>query len=348
MLYYNDGSLIVSIDQGNYNIKSAEVVFPSAYFPASGDGDGDAHLLHYDKRLYVLGGERVKQNDDKDNEDFLILTLFGIARELEQNGIMGGSHSIYLGLTLPPAYMKIKDMRMNLKQFYRREVAFKYNKRSYKINIRRVFVLPQAESALYAYVLTEEMEKHMAKLAPEQQEVYRSTARPIDIFIEEPIGILIDIGGGTTDVSLLHNGVPQPLPAADPAKGVIYTYDELISNIRTNHGRRIDENTINRYLRGEKNIRISSPEADDIRNGMARYSNNLLGHLREKQLPFSYGYALTLGGGVSGVRESWSGNSIFTMLDFLTDIRATAKGCEQLVKRMLDKGKGIAPESKVG
>ena len=157
-----------------------------------------------------------------------------------------------------------------------------------------------------------------------------------------PTSILIDIGGGTASPVILHYGVPQPFDDDQPAKGVIYTYNRIIGHIKSKFGSDITEAAINMLLSGEK-IRISDPEADEIRSQMERYSKQLFMQLQEKKLPFSNAYTLILGGGAEGVRDAWTGISKFAKLDFLTEMKATAIGGEKMMERAL-----VKAESKVG
>ena len=85
----HNGKIILGVDLGNYNIKTEHVCFPSAFVELAGDGNNYSHTLRYNGRYYALGGKRVAQRDDKAsmNDDFLILTQFAIARELNANGI---------------------------------------------------------------------------------------------------------------------------------------------------------------------------------------------------------------------------------------------------------------------
>jgi len=347
MIRYGD-KLIIGVDLGNFNMKTSLVHFPSALSELSGDGSQFAHELKVEKRYFALGGNRVEQRDDKadSNDDYLYLTLFAIARELEANGLHQGSFDIYLGVTLPPAYMKNKAMRINMKQFFRKQFAFHYNGRFYKINIVKVFPCPQSVAALYGNVLTEEMKKVLDALPNDQKENYKKTACPIDILVKEPIAILVDIGGGTASPVILNFGIPQPFDDDQPAKGVIFTYNRIIGHIKSKYGNDITEAAINMLLSGE-NIRISVPEADEIHSQMERYSKQLFMQFQEKKLPFSTAYTLLLGGGVEAVRNTWTSISKFAKLDFLTEIKATAIGCERMVERSLINSER-SQESKVG
>ena len=84
MIQHN-GKLVLGVDMGNYNMKTAHNCFPSAYMELAGDGNNYRHTLRCGGKVYALGGKRVAQRDDKAsmNDDFLILTQFAIAMELE-------------------------------------------------------------------------------------------------------------------------------------------------------------------------------------------------------------------------------------------------------------------------
>lgn len=331
MLYHNN-QMVLGIDMGNYNMKTANVCFPSAYMELAGDGNDFEHTITYNGKHYALGGPRVAQQEDKgSSEDFLILTQFAIARELEANQLPPGTYDIILAATLPPAYLNIPQKRQSMKQFFRRELSYRYNGRWYNINISRVYVCPQATAALYANVLTDEMHRWA-----ENHLIDPSTARPIDLFQKEPSAILIDIGGGTVDIVMLRYGVPQPFNNDFPAKGVIWTYGAIQQEAKAQLGMDISEEAINMFLNGEP-VRIGEDAAQIIRKQVSLYANRLLMTLREKQLPFSTAYVLLLGGGACLVRKTWTKlASSFAKLDFLNEIKAIAMGSEVMTQRTLE------------
>lgn len=339
----HNGNLILGVDMGNFNMKTASQCFPSAYVELTGNGNSYAHCLRYEGRDYALGGKRVAQRDDKTamNEDFLILTLFAIAMELEHSGFQHGSFDVYLSTALPPAYLNNREMRGSLKQFFRRQADFQYNGHRYKINIVKVYVCPQGIAAAYAPVLTNRMRELAAAGGLDPK-----TAAPIDLLLKEPIAILADIGGGTADPVVLQYGIPQPFEDENPARGVIWTYNRIRSEIKAKSGVDLSEEAVNMFLTGE-NVRITAKAAAIIRDHMARYANRVFMELREKGLPFSAAYTIVQGGGAEMVREVWSGLGDFAALDFLTELKATALGCEVMARRMMDREE-TGRESKVG
>lgn len=340
MIRYN-GQLVLGVDLGNFNMKTASHCFPSAYVELTGNGNSYAHTLQFEGRNYALGGKRVAQRDDKAHEDFLILLIFAIGRELESSGFRSGAYDITLSTSLPPAYLNNRVMRGNLKQFFRRQLSFQYNGRRYKVNIVKVYVCPQAVAAMYANVLTDRM-----NLLVEKGELNPQTACPLDILLKEPIGILVDIGGGTVDPVMMKYGIPEPFEDENPARGVIWTYNRIRGDIKAKSGNDLTEDAVNLFLIGER-VRLTVQDTEMIGEHMRRYAGHLLMELQEKGLPFSTAYTIVQGGGAQMVRKVWAEQSSFAMLDFLPEIRATAMGCEVMAKRMMELAKQ-KQESAVG
>lgn len=324
MIQHN-GKLVLGVDMGNYNMKTAHNCFPSAYMELAGDGNNYRHTLRCGGKVYALGGKRVAQRDDKAsmNDDFLILTQFAIAMELEACRLGAGTYDISLATALPPAYLTSREMRSNLKQFFRRQMDFRYNGRRYRVNISKVYVCPQGIAAAYAGVRTEEMERRNTTFAS-----------PMEMLSKEAISVLVDIGGGTVDPVVLKYGLPQPMEDENPAKGIIWTYSNIRRDIKAKTGQDISEEAVNMVLNGEP-VRMDNASLEIIRDHMDSYANRLLMELREKGLPFSTAYTIVQGGGAGFVRNQWKRLDTFAALDFLPEIRATAMGCEVMARRMM-------------
>ena len=324
MIQHNK-KLILGVDMGNYNMKTAHVCFPSAYMELAGDGNNYRHTLRCGGRVYALGGKRVAQRDDKAsmNEDFLILTQFAIAMELEACRLGAGTYDISLATALPPAYLTSREMRSSLKQFFRRQMDFRYNGRRYRVNITKVYVCPQGIAAAYAGVRTEGMEQGKGAFGS-----------PIELLAKEAISVLVDIGGGTVDPVVLKYGLPQPMEDENPAKGIIWTYSNIRRDIKAKTGQDISEEAINMTVNGEP-VRMDETSLEIIQSHMDSYANRLFMELKEKGLPFATSYTIVQGGGAGFVRSQWKQLSSFAALDFLPEIRATAMGCEVMARRMM-------------
>lgn len=144
-LIRHNNKIILGVDMGNFNMKTAGCCFPSAFVELTGNGNRYEHTLRYEGRDYALGGKRVAQRDDKAamNEDFLVLTLFAIAMELEQNKMPPSAYDVYLSTALPPAYLNNREMRSGLKQFSAGRPPFSITARNTRSTSSRSMCAPR-------------------------------------------------------------------------------------------------------------------------------------------------------------------------------------------------------------
>ena len=83
-LKFMNQRIIIPMDHGNRNLKTAQHVFTSGFIesdckPVLGD------YLYYNGRYYTLSEQRIPYMRDKTGDErFFILTLFGIAMEAEK------------------------------------------------------------------------------------------------------------------------------------------------------------------------------------------------------------------------------------------------------------------------
>jgi plasmid segregation protein ParM len=271
--------------------------------------------------------------DDKTaNEDFFLLTLFAIGKELVQHKVSPGSYSIILSVGLPPGHLSVKNLKQQTQDYFKRSATFTYNKSRFQIEVSRVIVCPQGYAALLADTFTDEMEA----LGIENR--LNGEARPIDILAKEPLAILLDIGGGTVDPIVLKDGVPQPDVHLSLAEGIITAYNEISAEIKAKSGRDASESVINLVLDG-KPARVDEADARYIRERIQRYADNLLMKLTEQKLPFGSSYVLLMGGGSRIIRSCWEkSRGTFGKLDFIGDLRANAAGYEEMALRALMRG----------
>ena len=290
-------------------------------------------MLEYQGRHFALSGSRKPVRDDKTKgEDFFLLTLFAIGKELAQHKILSGNHNIVLATGLPPGHLSIKNLRQQTQEYYKRQAGFVFNGQRYQIDVSRVVVCPQGYAALLAPVMTDEMEL-IAQTAGLSGET-----RPIDILTREPFAILLDIGGGTVDAIVLENGVPMPDFHISLSEGIITAYNEISTEIKAKSGRDISETVISNVLSG-KPARIDEADANFIRERIRRYADNLLMKLTEQKLPFNNSYVLLMGGGSKVIRSCWkSSRHLFGKLDYIGDICANAAGYEEMAFRALLRG----------
>lgn len=321
---------IVGVDGGNYNTKTQTACFTSGYTELAGKELRFEDMLEYKGRHFALSGSRIPVRDDKTtNEDFFLLTLFAIGKELTQHKVPSGNYNIVLATGLPPGHLSIQNLKQKTQDYFKKKADFTYNGNRYHIDISRVIVCPQGYAALLAPVMTDEMER----LAQEND--LNGETRPIDILSKEPSAILLDIGGGTVEPVVLAYGVPQPDFHFSLSEGIIKAYNEISVEIKAKSGRDVSEAVI-RLVLDDKPARLCEADICFIHERINRYADNLLMKLTEQKLPFGSSYVPLMGGGSKIIRACWEkSRHLFGKLDFIGDIRANAAGYEEMAFRAI-------------
>ena len=171
-LYYN-GKLILGVDHGYGNMKTAHRVFAASM-------EKEVHLgataLEYKGREYGIGGGHKEFQVQKiHDEDYRILTLAAIAEELKFRGRNEAIIHIAAGVPL----FWVKEQKESFREYLLREkeVDFKYSGDSYRVVIADASIHPQGYAAFINY----------------DGDTRGNT-------------VLADIGNGTMNVAFMQNG----------------------------------------------------------------------------------------------------------------------------------------------
>ena len=166
---------IIAIDHGNHTVKTLHAALPAGLAEVRGVA---AESVEYQGREYSLSRRRPPYMRDKtQTEDFFILTLFALAREMETL-----EEDVVLAVGLPPAHFKTGRAAFEGYFLSRSPITFKYNGCLLKVNVERVLVFPQAYAA--AMICTAELGG-------------------------QPRAFVVDIGGMTVDTLLLRHWRPD-------------------------------------------------------------------------------------------------------------------------------------------
>ena len=80
--------VVIGIDHGFSLIKSYHHIMSNGVAKTSGRPPVLENSLYYDGNYYVIGGSRMTVNEDKtENDNYFILTLAAIAKEMKTRGI---------------------------------------------------------------------------------------------------------------------------------------------------------------------------------------------------------------------------------------------------------------------
>ena len=94
--------MIIGIDHGNRNMKTANTVFSAAIQPLQARPDSLEHILEYQNQFYYVGGKVPEKEcvDKTENENYYLLTLAALVQEMRGRGLTDAS--VKMGAALPP------------------------------------------------------------------------------------------------------------------------------------------------------------------------------------------------------------------------------------------------------
>jgi plasmid segregation protein ParM len=224
-------------------------------------------------------------------------------------GYLPPAADIDLAAGLPPEHFSL--MREQFTQYLKRgEVLFSFNDMTTVINIRNVFVYPQA----YAAVVP-----HGARLK------------------DEPRIFIVDIGGLTIDVLLLKNSVPDLHFCRSFENGVIPMTNLIIGKIGANHGIKVAEEQIAAAIKGDKRLVLPQNVIDDILNYARQHSDMILDELRENMVELKANPVIFIGGGAILLRPFIEKSPMIVKADFVPDEKANAIGYALLAAHQMKK-----------
>ena len=300
---------IMSIDTGNKMMKTNHFIFHSGIKRKEQRIQPGEEGIFFKGINYLESNQRISYLEDKTIDDrYYILTLLGVAKELEKEGIETGIHEggtipIQLLVGLPPGDYG-KQIRKFREYFWRqgKTVHFSYKGKPYRIRYESVDVYMQGYSA---YILV---------------------ANQLQLQ-EQPKVLLIDIGGFTVDYLLVRYGVVDRTRIDSLPEGIIMLYKKIIVGIRQRFNLYLEETDIDNILFKRKTL-YSISVVHRTFEIAAEYMGDLLGSFLELGIDFRTTVTVFVGGGTVLLKdiidEVWKRyHSTYYVVD---DPRANVKG----------------------
>lgn len=101
MQKYNNTKIIIGLDHGYGNIKTAHRVFRTGVECFEEEPVVSTNYIKYKDKYYVIGENHlIYQGNKTDSQDFFILTLAGLAEELKVRGLHEAKVVLAVGLPL--------------------------------------------------------------------------------------------------------------------------------------------------------------------------------------------------------------------------------------------------------
>ncbi len=312
-----DKVVCIAVDQGNYNIKSYGPSRETKPFPTGVNHHGEVPppmlngALKFRGKYYSICESRLQARRNKTNdEDYMVLTLAAIARELRAEWPDREKHECRVGLALglPVEHLSLKVGGILLKDRYKEyfgnnglPLEFEYEGEQYRIQIVDVSVFPQTISA-----------------AASDASVWRKV-------VGSPRSYIVDIGGGTTNVIGIINGEPQNPGITLENAGVLQLFKEVERHVMEDCGVALDDFMVDSVLRGIQ------PCPDDIResicNASTEFVKKRINDLQDgRGVDMRMGQLCFVGGGSVLLFELFQTLLKRSDLILIPDVRANAKG----------------------
>ena len=303
-------SIIIGIDHGYYAIKTAHCSFPAGL---TSYGEHEPYtrqgLLEFGGCFFVCGsGRQPIQRDKTVNDNYYLLTLAAIAKEIRQRGLPPEC-SVRIAAGLPLTSFgrdkpKFKDYLLRSNQ----PVNYKFEGVEYSITIEEVAIFPQG----YAALMTE-----------------------TGLLQDEPSMLLMDLGGWTVDLMRIDNAIPAADTAHSLELGMIRCLDEIAEQVRRSLNLSLTGAQIENVLRG-------SPDSMDdrvkaiIQREAGSYARRILSAIAEAGLDCRAMPVVFLGGGAGLMKRHLPQGSVPRLI-ILDDDKLNAQAYERLAGQIVNR-----------
>ena len=175
MQKFND-MYVIGIDHGYGNMKTANCCFKTGVLTYDTEPLFTGDMLVYDGKYYLIGeGHKEFIPEKIRDEDYYILTLAAIAKELRRENLTEAKVFIAAGLPLTWTSGQKNEFASYLSR--NKEVFFTYQKIDYLVSIEGVKIYPQGYAAIADFATT-----------------------------MSGVNLVADIGNGTMNVLYMING----------------------------------------------------------------------------------------------------------------------------------------------
>ncbi len=298
---------IIGIDHGYGNMKTANHCFPTGILGYDAEPLFTADMLVYEGRYYLIGeGHKEFLPEKIHDEDYYLLTLVAIAKELKAEGITEADVHIAAGLPLTWTSGQKKDFAAYLSK--NKEVEFIYKKTNYNVKIIGVSIYPQGYAAIAPFT---------AKLSG--------------------INLVADIGNGTMNVLYMIDGRPQSGKMYTEKFGTYQCTLAIREAFLQKTHRDLHDAIIEKVLR-TGTAEIPAGDLKIIKAVAGEYVQDIFRRLREHGYDENTMKLYVTGGGGCLVKNFRKCNP--DRIVFVEDISAAAKGYEYLAELQLSAGRG--------
>ena len=295
---------VIGIDHGWSMIKTASCVFATGVKEIPNEPPMRNDILEYEGRFYSIGERRLEVRAEKtENENFYLLTLAAIAKELKKRG--KNEASVYLAAGLPIS--RFSDEKKGFIEYLgkNKEIVYRFEDDVYHVRIVHVAVFPQCYGAV------------VDRITEYTQRV-----------------VVVDAGSWTIDIMPIENKKPVNGECISLQNGLIPCMRKINERCYRSYNTELDESTIQRYMMA-MNADVDEEYLELIKEELQRYADGIYNSLREYKISLKTTKIVFVGGGAVVIKNF--GNLQQRNISYVVDVKANAKGFEYLGKLSLQK-----------
>ena len=290
---------VIGVDHGWSGIKTVSQVFTTGVKEITTEPAFFNDIVEYENSYYKVGGKRLEVRDLKiENENFYILTLAAVAKELNRRGMKNATILLSVGLPLTRFGAEKQDFIKYLSK--NREVVFRFDKEAYRINLARVSVFPQCYAAV----------ADRMKTLPKRV-------------------VVVDIGSWTVDIMPIENCVPNEAECITIKQGLIKCMRKINEESVRLYGQELEEGDMQEVMRTGKG-RLPEKYLAIIEECLKDYADRVYNILIEHGYNLDISNIVFVGGGATVMKLF--GTHCGANIQYIEDVKANAKGYEQLGK----------------
>lgn len=297
---------VIGIDHGWSQMKTYNECFNTSIKELPNAPVFNDNVLEFENRFYAVGDGRLEVLDSKvENDNFYLLTLVAVAKELRNRGKSEADIVLAVGLPLTRFSAERKAFIDYLSK--REKVVFTFEQKLCKIHIMSVSVFPQC---------------------------YAAVAGMISSFGKK--ALVIDVGSWTVDSMLIVDKRPDNSKCDTQNEGLIKCMRAINRVAVQLKNRKIDEADIQEYMMTGK---TSLPK--EYREIMDQKIHEFVNKVYLYQTECGYNLDMLpvyfVGGGA--IVMKLFGNHQQSNIHYVLDVKANARGFETMAKLALKNGR---------
>jgi len=298
---------VIGIDHGYGNMKTANCCFPTGVMKSDTEPIFVSDLLVWNGKYYSIGvGHKEFTADKFNDEDYYVLTLAAIARELRRENITSADVHIAAGLPLTWVSEQKAEFKKYLLQ--NKKVTFVFRNVEYTIRIVGADVFPQGFAAV---------------------------AEKLNQF--SGVSMLCDIGNGTMNLLRIVNKKPDAQNMFTEKYGTHQCSLLIREQMMKVHHAALDDSIITEILK-KGTADIDAEYLKTVTDTARQYTAGIFRRLREREYDPKLMKLYVVGGGGCLIRNFADYDK--SRLYIESDICATAKGYEYMALVSLGRNGG--------